>query len=211
MSIQELKKKEKINRQNYIVDSAEKIFFTKGYDHISMKAISKETGMSRTSLYSYFKNKEAIYFAIIVRAAKILNKLFKDSKKDDKKGIENLRTMGMAYYKFYKDYNDYYKIYLSFEYARFQNNPKYDISEILALQTERIKIMCETIEEGIEDGTIRSDVNPLELATFIISTSNAIVNTNPETLKALNISEKQYFEDYLRLSENSLLNIKKIE
>lgn len=209
MSIQELKKKEKINRQNYIIDSAEKLFFTKGYDHISMGAIAKETGMSRTSLYSYFENKEAIYFAIIVRAAKILNGLFKDSKIYDKKGIENLRTMGMAYYKFYKDYNDYYRIYHSFEYARFQNNPKYDISEILALQTERIKIMCETIVEGIEDGTIRSDVNPLELATFITSTSNAIVNTNPETLKALNISEEQYFEDYLRLSENSLLNIEK--
>jgi AcrR family transcriptional regulator len=209
LSIQELKKKEKINRQNYIVDSAEKLFFSKGYDHISMGDIANEVGMSRTSLYSYFKNKEAIYFTIIVRAAKILNNMFKDSKKNNKKGIENLRTMGMAYYNFYNDYNDYYRIYHSFEYARFQNNPKYDISEILALQTERIKIMCETIVEGIEDGTIRSDVNPLELAAIITSTSNAIVNTNPETLKTLNISEKQFFEKYLKLSEHSMINIEK--
>lgn len=209
MSIKQLKKEEKINRQNYIINSAEKLFFSKGYDHVSMRDIAEKVGMSRTSLYLYFKNKETIYFAVIIRAAKILNEMFKNSKKKDRKGLENLKTMGMAYYHFYKDSHDYYSIYHSFEFARFQNNPKYDISEILSLQTERIKIMCETIEDGIQDGTIRSDVNPLELAMFITSTSTAIVNTNSETLKVLNISLKQYFEDYLKLSEHSLLNIQK--
>lgn len=209
LSIKELKEKEKENRVNYVIDAAEKLFFTNNYDDVSMNDIAEKVGVSRTALYRYFKNKESIYFAIVLRAARIMNKMFENGVKSKKNGLNKLRDLGNAYYEFYKDFPDYYNIYLSFEYLRFQNNEKYDISEILAINFNLIKIMCETIVEGMQDNSIRKDLNPLEIAMFIATTSNSILKTNPNTLHALGINEKQYFEDYLCLWDRMLTNSEK--
>lgn len=206
VSIKKLKEKEKEERRNYIIDASEKLFFDKGYDNVSMKDIANKVGIDRTTIYLYFKNKEAIYFSIVLRAVKIMNEIFKESVKSDKNGIDKLRDTGWAYYEFNENFPDYHKIYVSFEYLRFQNNDKYDISEIMAVHAETVRIVCKAIAEGIEDGSIRKDLNPLQIAMYMATTSYPIVNPNPDILKALDMSAKQYYEDYLDLLRLSLMN-----
>ena len=207
MSIKNLKEKERENRIDYIIDAAEQLFFEKGYDGVSLNEIALKIGISRPPLYRYFKNREEIYFAVVLRAAKIMNQLFKKSANNNDNARIKLEKMGKAYFKFYKDFPNYYEIYLSFEFLRFQNNEKYDISEIMKLNFETIKIICETIEEGMEDGSIRKDINPLETAMFITTTSNSVLKLYPNTTKTLGISIEQYYDDFLRLWDRALMDI----
>ena len=207
MSIKNLKEKERENRIDYIIDAAEQLFFEKGYDGVSLNEIALKIGISRPALYRYFKNREEIYFAVVLRAAKIMNQLFKKSANNNDNARIKLEKMGKAYFKFYKDFPNYYEIYLSFEFLRFQNNEKYDISEIMKLNFETIKIICETIEEGMEDGSIRKDINPLETAMFITTTSNSVLKLYPNTTKTLGISIEQYYDDFLRLWDRALMDI----
>jgi len=207
LSIKNLKEKERENRIDYIIDAAEQLFFEKGYDGVSLNEIALKIGISRPALYRYFKNREEIYFAVVLRAAKIMNQLFKKSANNNDNARIKLEKMGKAYFKFYKDFPNYYEIYLSFEFLRFQNNEKYDISEIMKLNFETIKIICETIEEGMEDGSIRKDINPLETAMFITTTSNSVLKLYPNTTKTLGISIEQYYDDFLRLWDRALMDI----
>lgn len=209
VSIKELKEKEKEERRNYIIDASEKLFFEKGYDNVSMRDIANKVGIDRTTIYLYFKNKEAIYFSIVLRAVKIMNGIFKESVKSDKNGLSKLRDTGWAYYKFNENFPDYHNVYVTFEYLRFQNNDKYDISEIMAVHAETVRIVCKTIVDGMEDGSIRKGLNPLQIAMYMATTTYPIVNPNPDILKVLGMNAKQYYEDYLDLFSRMLMNTEK--
>ena len=50
-----------------ILNAAEKLFYTKGYESTSMSRIQKETGLARGTLYYYFASKEEILDEVIAR------------------------------------------------------------------------------------------------------------------------------------------------
>ena len=53
MSIANWKEREKEQRRNDILDVAEKLFFSKGYDNVSMSGIAKKVGLGKATLYIY--------------------------------------------------------------------------------------------------------------------------------------------------------------
>ena len=59
--------KEAEERKNEILDAAEKLFGTKGFDSTSTNDILNEIGIARGTLYYYFKSKEEILDAMIGR------------------------------------------------------------------------------------------------------------------------------------------------
>ena len=212
MSIKELKEKEKGKRCNYIVDAAEKLFFGKGYDNVSMKDIANKVGVDRSTLYLYFKNKEVIYLAIVLRGMKIMDKFFKESVKSEKNGLDKLEDTGRAYFKFYIDFPDYYNVCIYFDSQRFSKVDSEYMPEISALMHETIRIMCESIEEGIKDGSIRADINPLEAAFFIAITSKQVVKLDQGILKALKsegITYEHFIEDSIDMWRRILVNTEK--
>ena len=54
--------KEAEERRNEILDVAERLFGTKGFDNTSTNDILKEIGIARGTLYYHFKSKEDILF-----------------------------------------------------------------------------------------------------------------------------------------------------
>ncbi len=65
MAISDRKKREKEHRRQSIIDAAEKLFFEKGYDNVSINDIAKEVELNRATIYLYFENKEALCFAVL--------------------------------------------------------------------------------------------------------------------------------------------------
>ncbi|POP32957.1 TetR/AcrR family transcriptional regulator [Lactonifactor longoviformis] len=61
------KVKEAKERRNEILDVAERLFGTKGFDHTSTNDILNEVGIARGTLYYHFKSKEDILDAMIDR------------------------------------------------------------------------------------------------------------------------------------------------
>ncbi|HWQ65800.1 MAG TPA: TetR/AcrR family transcriptional regulator [Methanospirillum sp.] len=51
--------------QRRILESATKKVLEKGYQKVNMEEIAKEAGISRPTLYLYFKNKEELFLAIV--------------------------------------------------------------------------------------------------------------------------------------------------
>ena len=44
-----------------ILDTAERLFIEKGYDHASLQEIIDETGLSKGAIYHHFTSKEDIF------------------------------------------------------------------------------------------------------------------------------------------------------
>lgn len=62
--------KEYEERRNEILNTAEKLFITKGYTKTTVNDILQEIGIAKGTFYHYFKSKEEVMDAVIVRIVK---------------------------------------------------------------------------------------------------------------------------------------------
>ncbi|MGB9979887.1 TetR/AcrR family transcriptional regulator [Methanobacterium sp.] len=111
MSLIARKELEKEQRRRDILNAAEKLFFSKGYDNVSLNEIAKEVKLGRSTLYLYFENKEELFFAIVLRGAQILHGIVLGKSKKAETSYEKLSAFRDAYYEFSKEYPDYLKAY----------------------------------------------------------------------------------------------------
>jgi AcrR family transcriptional regulator len=59
--------KEKELRRGYMIDAAERVFFSRGYENASMDEVAREAGFTKRTIYMYFSSKEQIYYEIMSR------------------------------------------------------------------------------------------------------------------------------------------------
>jgi len=269
MSIITRKELEKEQRRRDILNAAEKLFFSKGYDNVSLNEIAKEVKLGRSTLYLYFENKEELFFAIVLRGAQILHGIVLRESKKAKTSYEKLAAFRDAYYEFSKEYPDYLKVYnylfsgrfdlVNIEQTEYRTGPMADsklyheykkkfeelymnllessddnvtfnshlltpkftvseyLNEILILRREMLNIICNSIEQGKNEGIVRPDVNSVEVTVLQTLIANSIDNVPPdlqELLESQNISHEQFLRDvgdFLGYMISNWGNIKKNE
>lgn len=54
-------------RKNELLDTAESLFFTKGYDQTTVQDILQAAGIAKGTFYHYFKSKEEMMDAVVIR------------------------------------------------------------------------------------------------------------------------------------------------
>lgn len=190
MSTAERKERERNRRRNEIIDAAEKLFFTKGYDSVTMDDIAVETELARGTLYLYFKNKEDIYVVIALRAAHILNRMFKECMNDRMTGIEKARTFSLTYSDFNRKYPGYYKAYYHSRLFNNENSP--ELEELRKIRVESFRMCVGAFAEGKNDGTVRDDIDPVKTTLIMMySLQNAFEFTPAVGALSKNFGVKQ--------------------
>ncbi|MCD4790728.1 MAG: TetR/AcrR family transcriptional regulator, partial [Bacteroidales bacterium] len=162
-------------RRNDIIDAAEKVFFKKGLINSTMDEVAKEAELSKGTLYLYFKSKEEIHFEIKTRALNILIKMFRKSISEKNNGFENCMEIGKAYVDFVKKHGNYYKAIIHFESNDCRVCEFIDKCEDYFKNDNPLKFFAQTINQGIEDGSIRSDISAIVLAQTLWAITNGIL------------------------------------
>jgi TetR/AcrR family transcriptional regulator len=179
------REREKLNRQIEIINAAEHKFFEKGYDGVSMDDIAKDLELSKPALYRYFKNKESLYFAVVLRGMVILRDTLKDAVTNEKTGIEKVSGFIQALcFDYVVKHFDYYRLLVVAYEQRFLNMLKKEEidggSQFGNITLELLTFLVDAINLGIEDRTIREDVGPLQTAIFLVHACEDAVNMLPE-------------------------------
>ncbi len=195
MSKAERKEREREMRRNEIVDAAEKLFFSRGYENVTMDDIAKELEMSRAALYLSFKNKDDIYAAIAIRASKIVSRMFGELDHKGMSGIEKIRSVSTLYYEFYEKYTGYYMAY--YHTGMFDPDGSPDLEELKSIRINNFRMVVEAVKEGIKDGTIRDDLAPEAATLVMLSMSNNALSLSPVTrmyMKNYGLTQKEFYE-----------------
>jgi len=82
---------------------------------------------------------------------------------------------------------------------RFCNTYDDDAREILELTNKNIDLIRDAFEQGIKDGTVRRDLNTLEMALYLCITSLSIMNLDPrwkKVLEAAGIGHDEFINDF---------------
>lgn len=69
-TLSKLKQKERAMREDLIIDAARTVFGAKTYDKVSMQEIANAAGIAKSSIYTYFKNQEALFVEAAYRDTK---------------------------------------------------------------------------------------------------------------------------------------------
>ncbi len=202
MGISQRKEKEKQIRRNDIIDAAEELFFSKGYDVITMDDVAKKAEFSKRTVYVYFNSKEQLYFEIMVRGYIILIEMielaFIDAK--NKNAIERIKLIGNTLYQFNIAYPNYFYAIMSYE-----NGEKDFVSgisdesreECYALGEKIFGYLASALADGVEEGVIRGEIDIIDTAIVIWSFTLGLFNTL--------IKKRNYIEHYHKRDSQKLL------
>lgn len=176
MGIAERKEREKEQRRNDILDAAETVFFSKGLEQATMDDVAEQAELSKGTLYLYFKSKEELYLGINLRGLHILHQMFKDAISPQTTGIEKVRAIGQAYFGFAQKYPDYFNALLYFEVSEFDLTDRQSLAtQCHQFGEQTLQVVAEAIQIGIEDGSIRSDLDPLKTAMILWGQSTGVI------------------------------------
>jgi AcrR family transcriptional regulator len=203
------KQREREQRRNGLVDAAEKLFFERGYDNVTMDEIADEAEVNKALLYYYFKNKEALFFAVDLRGVRILHELYVKCSNLNVDGYTKIKSMIQNLFEFSKDYPDYFRIYRYAGTERFQMSDNEDAKELVDLTTGIWRLMVEAILQGMNDGTIRKDVDPVEMSIYINVMSMSALNIDigfKLILEGRGIHQDKFWEDLQRFLDPAITN-----
>ena len=96
MGIAERRQREKEMRRIAILDAAERLFFSRGYEDVSMEEIASEVELNKATIYLYFKNKETLFATIVLRGIRILQKKYMECMEKQIPGVVKVALMGQA-------------------------------------------------------------------------------------------------------------------
>lgn len=202
MSLAKWKKREREQRQNDIIDAARKLFADKGFE-VSLDEVAREVGLGKSTLYLYFKNKESLYFAVVQRGIRIWAEIVKEEVRKGNTGLEKFVLYENANRKFSNEYPDYFRLLYSptsikktFDMNKMANSEEFH--EVRELFKEIMSIGIDLIQKGIDDGEIRSDVDPVEAAILLSVIYNGKVNMGDwakDLLENRGIDEQKFTKD----------------
>lgn len=207
MAISQRRKRERERRINEIITAAEKIFFSKGFTRTTMDDIASELEFTKTALYRYFKSKEDLYYAVVLRGTHILDEMMIEAVASKKTGLEKIIATGIAYCKFYKKYPNYCSLMIQARNISPEGKECINLPELEKHGHNYLIIMCDAIEAGKNDGTIRTDIDTFMTALYLVESTIAIMKlseTMDEAIKSMGKSNQDFIIHSLDLMRYSL-------
>ncbi len=210
MGVTERKEREKLERRNAIIVSAEKIFFKEGIENASMEQIAQEAELSKGTLYLYFKSKEELYHIIILRGFIELRKRLREATQDETAtGLQHVKSISEAYIKFSNDHLGYFNAILYYQNDNFSSKSR-EPSEIQSLRGGNavIEILVQAILRGKNDKSISLNVNEVETAFVLWSQLTGLLQVIERKMSIITyhyrIKQSDLFTSYFELLEKSL-------
>ncbi len=207
MTIADRKEREREERRMQIISAAENLFFQFGYDQVSMDQIAREAELSKGTIFFYFKNKESLYLTILLQGIRLFHQMVDEAMGEcDGSAVKQLYTLGMAGIRFSREYPGYRSMIRQFKSGRFSHEDRgsedSELAEIISHADALTGSMETIVRKGIAEGTIKSTLDPVELAIIIRMMISCVMDKNPEVQWSLlkhDIDEELLISHYMDL------------
>jgi len=206
MGISDRRQREKEQRKTEILDAAERLFLSKNYEEVSMDEIARGVELNKATIYLYFESKEALYAAIVLRGIAILKEKYLECMEKKAPGVVKVALLGQAYFRFAQEYPDYLRMIHFYGSERFsKENPC--TAEIGKGYGVCRLFLRDAVREGIEDGTIRADLDPFLTSMYLMISFMGILSMEDKWKLVIadeGFSYEQYTGEFFRFILPSL-------
>ncbi len=162
----------KQQRELLILECAERVFTEKGIEKTTMHNIAKEVNIGIATLFRYFPKKEKLIVAIATKMVEEVLYKFKMISEMPLTCLEKMdRLFDLFLIQLMNENDRNFKFLEDFEnYAAHSSEPLEDITEFNKLHRKVSAVFGSIIQEGLQDGSLRSDISVNETLTTVINT-----------------------------------------
>lgn len=203
MGIAERKEREKLQRREDIIDAAEKVFFSRGFETATMDEVAVEAELSKGTLYLYFKSREDLQFAVFMRGMEHLLKMMRDHLGDGDNGYRRLLGLADAFVRFSRDYRNYFNLLMHYESSR-MGMLKINEEQLQVYLKEQspLALVGEQVALGIMDGSLRDDL-PAEVFSATLWSQMLgvliVLNSKADLYEVFNLKADEIIRTHLEL------------
>lgn len=183
-----------------VLEVAEKLFDKKGFEAVSMDEIAFETGISKSTVYVYFKSKQIIWDSIVCR---YMEQLLEDARNaaDGEGSFED------RYYKLCFDIADKFEkhpLFCKATLGRISMDMEQEVyKKIYDIGEQTNEEIARFIRSGIEEGKVRKDIDIYPAVIMMWSSISGIIsmaNDREEYLKMrFNMTKKDYLKKAFKM------------
>lgn len=185
-----------------IMDSAEKFFESKGYDATSVDDIAFKTGISKTTLYAYFRSKEEIWDSLLCRYMEFMLE-------DARKAADGEGTFEQRYYKLCfglaSKFEEHPVIYRGTLGKISMDMEKEIYKKIYEVGEATNEAIADFIRSGIKEGVVRKDIDIYPAVIMMWSSISGIISMAIDKEEYLKLRFNMSKEEYLKKAFKMLL------
>jgi len=197
-------KRKKEEKKKSILDATEKLVAEDGMAGMTMGKVATDADVATGTLYLYFKNKGSLLAAVNARLNQEFNAYLKKKMDQYSTGSEKVRAMGAGTVEFFAAHPQKWMAVTELYQMKVQDPEDPHVHEFLNATNEMVQMMADGYRQGIKDGTIRKDLDPVPTAIFNrMAFSNAFTPTTEQ--KLLLRHNKIDFEHYLKVASELIM------
>lgn len=160
-----MSRKEKQNKENEILEAAEREFLVKGYDGARTTSIAQAAGVTHAMLHYYFRTKEKLFERIVDEKVRLMSQSFQTALGADSQPIvERLRSGIALHFDF---------IAANPELPRFAINEIFSRPERYQMMHDRIDIIAKSLytnlQYEIDKAAERGEIRPIDGRMLLLS------------------------------------------
>jgi AcrR family transcriptional regulator len=167
-----------------IAESAGRLFTVRGYDAVTIREIAKEAGCSHTTIYLYFKDKEALLEQLAIPPLEQLGQALLSIKKQDKwSHSQKLKEKSRAFVRFCLSNKSMVSIIFEVKSVRVDaQDPEGDVNK---LRTRIFANLTDDIEQIIPGSDKETNINHSRIYFFMLYGLVHTYMNNEEPLESL--------------------------
>ncbi len=208
MGIIERKEREKEQRRNDILDAAEKVFFKLGFENATMDDVAEMAELSKGTIYLYYSSKEDLYYAISIRALKVLRQSFELNVPADAPVLDKIIAIGKSFIQFSRENADYFKTLVYFSSLPDCHEVHERYAKLCEEQADPMSFFIKVLQEGIDEGKLRPDIPAMQLAHILWTQTTGILNlaaTKNIHFDLKDCSEDDIINNHIEIIKNGIL------
>jgi AcrR family transcriptional regulator len=185
--IAERRLEEKERRRAEIVDAAEAAGRDVGLDALTMDDVARRARLSRALLYVYFQDRSDLMFGLAERAMGQLHARFVEAAERHRTGLEQVSAMGRAYVAFSQEFPVLFDALARCELEAPDPEKASPSEQACMIGGDRLQqTLVASIEAGVRDGSIRSDVtSPMLMSVTLWGFMHGIIQLTTTKAHAL--------------------------
>ena len=176
MGIPERKEREKEHRREEILDAAQRVFFEKGLYVATMEEIAEKAELSKGTLYLYYKSKEDLYLAVMMRGMEILREMFTKVATSGESAAKMMVALSDAYLSYFSNHREYFRMIHFLQTPQFHKQVTDDMKASCGALNQHVwDLVNGILQRGIDEGVLRKDLNPVEVGIILWSSATALM------------------------------------
>jgi AcrR family transcriptional regulator len=149
-----------------IAQAAKAVFAERGYQGATLEEIAQRAGMSKATIYIYYKNKDDLFLQVVEELVNMAMAITAEEATTSRPPIEKLYAMVRNKMEFYERERDFFRIYLN-ERHGLEIAPKDPHKQALReMYLQGVQTLAKVIQEGMDVGVLRP-MDSRRLAFFL--------------------------------------------